>query len=325
MNFIERLCAFLRPKNGRPRRRSFFEPALEAGAVGLFELDLDTGMVCGSPLFFQQLGISAGAGEAITRERWLATVHPQDLELLAHDLQQAISATATHGPTHRQLQSSGRYNVEYRILRPDGALLWIEGAGRLVTDGAGGSPTDGKRAVQRILGITLDVTRRKQAELALIEATARGAEDAVRTRLAGAEAGLSTTAAPETGNPTHQPEPAPGRSATPPPVDLEALNELAGGDVAFIRELLATFISSSEATLMKIATAQETSDLPALRRNAHSLKGAASNCCADQLAAAAGALEQLAANADHAGCRAAAEQVREQFQRTTAYLGSVAP
>lgn len=116
----------------------------------------------------------------------------------------------------------------------------------------------------------------------------------------------------------------PGTAATPQPVDLPALRELVGGDDDFMRELIDTFIASGEATLARITQALPAGDLSVLRSAAHSLKGAAANCRAGRLAACAEALEQSAANADHAGCQAAAAQIREEFQRTTTFLRSAA-
>src|SRR5690606_23085170 len=106
-------------------------------------------------------------------------------------------------------------------------------------------------------------------------------------------------------------EPQDARAAEPP-VDLPALHELAGDDSEFVRELIATYLASSTESLHTIIEAQRAGDLQSLRRAAHSLKGASANFRADRLAAAAGALEQLATNADHAACQAAAEQVRQE-------------
>ena len=110
----------------------------------------------------------------------------------------------------------------------------------------------------------------------------------------------------------------------PAPVDLQALLELTGGDDAFVRELTATYLDSSTANLRAIDEACGGGDLPALRRAAHSLKGASANMYARGVAEAAAALEQSAANADHAACQTAAERVRQEFERAATYLRSVA-
>ncbi len=146
----------------------------------------------------------------------------------------------------------------------------------------------------------------------------------VMRHLTGSGAEPLTPDATELHAPPIAPAAVAGTTEKPAPVNLPALRELAGGDRDFERELIATFIASGDATLGKIMESLQSADLPSLRRAAHSLKGASANLRADQLAAAAGALEQLATNADHSGCQAATEKVREEYERATAYLRSVA-
>src|SRR6185295_17626223 len=72
---------------------------------------------------------------------------------------------------------SDAYEMEYRILRPDGQIRWIFGRGRVIRD-ATGKPV-------RYSGIDMDITERKTAEAALIESEAR-------FRLAQEAAGIGT-------------------------------------------------------------------------------------------------------------------------------------
>jgi signal transduction histidine kinase len=54
----------------------------------------------------------------------------------------------------------GEYHSEYRVIRPtDGRTLWLEEWGSAMPDAAG--------VVQKVVGVTMDVTDRKQAEIAL--------------------------------------------------------------------------------------------------------------------------------------------------------------
>jgi PAS domain S-box-containing protein len=71
-------------------------------------------------------------------------VHPDDREIT-----QRTVAIAT--------QADGRYQTEYRVLLPDGQIKWIASNGRVELDGSG-------QAV-RMRGVSLDITKRKQAEL----------------------------------------------------------------------------------------------------------------------------------------------------------------
>src|SRR5205085_7618663 len=54
------------------------------------------------------------------------------------------------------LQTGGEYEMEYRIQPADGTIRWIHGRGRCVVSDDGTPP--------KLLGVSMDVTARKQAE-----------------------------------------------------------------------------------------------------------------------------------------------------------------
>jgi PAS domain S-box-containing protein len=91
--------------------------------------------------------VSAGAATALER------VHPEDRDRLAAALD---AARDPHG--------DGRIEVEHRILRPDGATIWVLTKGRTIFErGGDGAPT------RRAVGVVLDITERKRTEAALRE------------------------------------------------------------------------------------------------------------------------------------------------------------
>jgi PAS domain S-box-containing protein len=77
---------------------------------------------------------------------WLEAIDPEDRE--------RVTAAALK-------QNAGAYDVQYRIVRPDGSRRWIRDQAFPVYDAQG--------VVYRIAGIADDVTQRKQAEAALAE------------------------------------------------------------------------------------------------------------------------------------------------------------
>lgn len=79
-------------------------------------------------------------------EAWKTLLHPDDLPQIEHSLQNT-------------LENHDIYTVEYRIYGLDGSLHWMLGRGYLLMDANGQS--------SHILGITLEITERKQAEIAL--------------------------------------------------------------------------------------------------------------------------------------------------------------
>lgn len=78
-------------------------------------------------------------------QSWLDFVHPEDQAQLQHAFQLLVEAD--------------RYEVEYRIVRPDGEVRWLHDRGYFVYDEAG--------LPQRVDGVALDVTHCKLAQAAL--------------------------------------------------------------------------------------------------------------------------------------------------------------
>jgi two-component system sensor histidine kinase/response regulator len=131
------------------RSTEFLEFAQAAGGFGVFDLDLVTSRIIGTPLYFELLGIPNN--EALfTRDEWLATVHPEDFEGLVHTMNAAID-------------SRGTFQSEYRSLRLESSARWMAVRGRVVED-AGGLAT-------RAIGTLTDITERKQLEESLRHAT----------------------------------------------------------------------------------------------------------------------------------------------------------
>ena len=78
---------------------------------------------------------------------WLDAVHPEDRATLLA----AITAQ----------QAAGTYDVDYRILRPDGAERWIRDRAFPIGDGTG--------ALQGITGIAEDITERRRMQIELLK------------------------------------------------------------------------------------------------------------------------------------------------------------
>ena len=139
-----------REREGRLRRSSeLLEFAQAAGGFGVFDLDLITGQVTGTPVFFELAGLH-NSMSLFTRDEWLVTVHPEDFEGVIRKLNDAITA-------------GGTFTAEYRSLLLDGTLRWLDGRGRVLMD-AEGFPA-------RVIGTVTDITDRKKLETSLRYAT----------------------------------------------------------------------------------------------------------------------------------------------------------
>jgi PAS domain S-box-containing protein len=119
---------------------------LAAAQVGEWDVDLVSGDVTLSPFGRQLLGLPAQG--RVTLEEIRQRRHPEDQGQFDEVRDAAIGDPAR-----------GFIRQSYRIIRPDGALRWLETRGTIFRDRHG-------RAV-RMLGVMLDVTDRQERERAL--------------------------------------------------------------------------------------------------------------------------------------------------------------
>ncbi len=122
--------------------------ALDAANMGTWDWDLKTQSVRWSDNVERLHGLPAGSFDG-TFESYSREIHPEDREKVLGSIKRALATGSPH-------------EVEYRIVAPDGTVRWVEGKGR-VEHGPDGRPV-------RMTGVCLNVTRRKEAELARVEA-----------------------------------------------------------------------------------------------------------------------------------------------------------
>lgn len=141
--------------------QSRLKMAVEAGQMGDWEWGVASGKVRWSPALEAIHGLPPG-GFGGSFEDFKRDMHPEDLPKVLATIQQSI-------------EKRSDYRVEYRIIKPDGSLSWIEARGKLFLD-AQGNP-------ERMAGICMDATPRKQAEeerKALLENERAARSDAER-------------------------------------------------------------------------------------------------------------------------------------------------
>ena len=117
-------------------------PALESAGAGMWDLDLESGVMVWSPENCRLYGLDPER-YVPQYETWRALVHPDDLQWVEHERAASMRA---HRP----------YRVEYRIRKPSGEVRWVASQGRAYDD-PNGKPV-------RMLGINIDITERKRAE-----------------------------------------------------------------------------------------------------------------------------------------------------------------
>jgi PAS domain S-box-containing protein len=116
--------------------------ALSAARLGTWERDLRTGELAASPICKMNLGLSPDA--PLTFEQLQAMRHPDDAERVAQAIRTAV-------------ETGTDYDVEYRILRPDGSVGVVLARGHAIYE-------DGRPV--RMVGVTLDVTERERTRQA---------------------------------------------------------------------------------------------------------------------------------------------------------------
>ncbi len=141
--------------------------ALSAGNFGVWDWDVATGAVSWSDEIYTFYGLQPGSLRPDLKA-FVERVHPDDRA----DVQAAIQ---------RALEDGEPYHVEFRSLRSDGRLIWLEAWGQTLRD-------DADEAVGMI-GLVRDATARRTAEeeraqLLRKERDARAEAEAGRQRMA---------------------------------------------------------------------------------------------------------------------------------------------
>jgi PAS domain S-box-containing protein len=125
--------------------------ALEAGNQALWEWNFKSGEAYLAPAFFRMLGFKPGDFPA-TFDGWTALLHPDDLPIL-------LDGVAA-------LTDDDRFEAEFRLRTRDGDWRWILSRGMVMARDDAGLPTG-------VIGINLDITERRRAQIALQESEAR--------------------------------------------------------------------------------------------------------------------------------------------------------
>jgi PAS domain S-box-containing protein len=118
--------------------------ATSVAKVGVWEWDIASNTFTWDATMFEIYGVPAVV--PMPYEKWSAAVHSQDLPAVEATLRSAID-------------KKGQGSADFRIIRPDGSIRHVSAVESVVLDEHAN--------VTRLIGVSMDVTERKQAEEAL--------------------------------------------------------------------------------------------------------------------------------------------------------------
>ncbi|MBN3876915.1 MULTISPECIES: PAS domain-containing protein [unclassified Nostoc] len=133
------------------RSETLLATAQKIAHLGSWEWYLESQKQIWSAETFRIFGLNL-TQSAPTQTAFLQMLHPEDRPVLQRHLLQAIA-------------NGNPFNLEYRIIRPDGSLRYLESRAEVAYD------TQGKTI--RLYGAILDITERKQAEITLKQSEIR--------------------------------------------------------------------------------------------------------------------------------------------------------
>ena len=134
-----------------------FHLIAQAGRIGFFEYNASKDTAYWSPEHYEILGYTPGS--VVSWQRWLQGIHPEDRERVMENAAQLMKRGRSEGHIRG-------HKDEYRFIRPDGAVVWIESVLSLdMID---------NEAILR--GSIYDITERKEAEEKLARSNQRIAE-----------------------------------------------------------------------------------------------------------------------------------------------------
>jgi PAS domain S-box-containing protein len=133
------------------QREAILREAQRIAHVGSWEFDLDTRAIRWSEEMFHIFGLDPTQPEP-TYEEFLQMLHPSDSGQLVHLIK-------------RTIQEGLPYELEHRIIRPDGSIRYLVGRGEPILNPQG--------QVIRLFGAGIDITERRLVEEQLRQSKAR--------------------------------------------------------------------------------------------------------------------------------------------------------
>lgn len=143
----------LRDDTGRKRMeddlretRHRLQSALDVGGIGTWSWDIPNDRIIADANLARFFSVSHEDANGGPLEQYTKHIHPDDLDRVFDAIESALTNELT-------------FIEEYRLVQPDGSILWVEARGRIEQDFFG--------RPLHLNGVVLDITQRKAAEAAM--------------------------------------------------------------------------------------------------------------------------------------------------------------
>ena len=125
--------------------------AVKSAAIGIWDWDITQNILTWDDRMYEIYGITSNQFTSIY-EAWSNSLHPDDRNVTELAIQQALTGEKDYDP-------------EFRVVHPDGTIRFIQGYAIVQRNAQG--------EAQRMVGVNIDITDRKQAESQILQTTAQ--------------------------------------------------------------------------------------------------------------------------------------------------------
>ena len=136
------------------RSREQFRLALDCAQIGFYEWDVPADTLTGLDDWCAARGVPPESGRPGHDTRWESLTHPDDVEALRRAFADLLRGATEY------------CEAEYRLRSEDGRWIWVFDRAQITARTADGRP-------RRVVGVCMEIDRRRRAELALRETETR--------------------------------------------------------------------------------------------------------------------------------------------------------
>lgn len=144
--FVREITEEKRSQHRIVEQEEWLRMAIVAGDLGTFDYYPEEDRIIWTPRVYEMYGLTVG--QPMSLRAALRCIHPDDRVVIRQRLDQLVTR-----------DGDGAYVSTYRVVHPDGSIRWLRSQGKATFTGDGEN-----RRIARMVGTTMDVTDRVEAE-----------------------------------------------------------------------------------------------------------------------------------------------------------------